>query len=66
MIMWYPKFVLTRPDVIGLSTVDGVSANAASWKGPTILPRVIQPRLPPATGKEKGDASVNKQLVGKS
>ena len=33
---------------MGLSTVDGVRANAASWKAPTILPRVIHPKLPPA------------------
>ena len=32
---------------MGLSTVDGVRANAASWKAPTILPRVIHPKLPP-------------------
>jgi len=33
---------------MGLSTVDGVRANAASWNEPTMLPLVIQPRLPPA------------------
>ena len=48
IIMWYPKFVLTRDETMGLSTVDGVRANAASWKAPTILPRVIHPKLPPA------------------
>ena len=32
---------------MGLSTEEGVSANAASWKAPTILPLVIHPRLPP-------------------
>lgn len=48
IIMWYPKFVLTRDETMGLSTVDGVRANAASWKAPTILPRAIHPKLPPA------------------
>ena len=48
IIMWYPKFVLMRDEIMGLSTVDGVRANAASWKAPTILPRVIHPKLPPA------------------
>lgn len=48
MMIWYPKLVLTRPEVTGLSTVEGVSWKAASWKGPTMLPRVIHPRLPPA------------------
>jgi hypothetical protein len=33
---------------MGLSTVDGVRANAASWNEPTMLPLAIQPRLPPA------------------
>jgi hypothetical protein len=30
MMIWYPNWVFTNGDVIGLSTVDGVSANAAS------------------------------------
>lgn len=34
MITWYPKFVLTKGDKMGLSTVDGVRANAASWNAP--------------------------------
>lgn len=33
---------------MGLSTVDGVRANAASWKAPTMLPLTIHPKLPPA------------------
>ena len=34
MMMWYPKLVLTSDERIGLSTVDGCSAKAASWNGP--------------------------------
>lgn len=34
--------------MIGLSIVDGVRANAASWNGLTMDPLVIHPRLPPA------------------
>ena len=51
MMMWYPKFVFTRV-VVGLSTVDGVSWNAASWKAPTMLPRVIHPRFPPTIRRD--------------
>lgn len=48
MMMWYPKLVLTSDETMGLSTVDGVRANAASWKAPTMLPLTIHPKLPPA------------------
>jgi hypothetical protein len=34
MMTWYPKFVLTKGDNMGLSTVEGVRANAASWNAP--------------------------------
>ena len=34
MMMWYPNCVLTSDDKIGLSTVDGWSAKAASWNAP--------------------------------
>jgi hypothetical protein len=30
----YPKSVFTKEEVMGRSTVDGVSAKAASWNGP--------------------------------
>jgi len=52
MIMWYPKPVFARA-VMGLSTVDGVSWNAASWKAPTMVPRVIHPKLPPAIRRDQ-------------
>lgn len=48
MMMWYPKLVLTSDETMGLSTTDGVRANAASWKAPTMLPLTIHPKLPPA------------------
>lgn len=32
---------------MGLVVLLGCRAKAASWKAPTILPRTIQPRLPP-------------------
>jgi len=34
MMIWYPKLVLTKGDITGLSTDDGCNANAASWNGP--------------------------------
>ena len=34
MMMWYPNCVLTSGDRMGLSTVDGWSAKAASWNAP--------------------------------
>lgn len=34
MMIWYPKLVLTKGEVTGLSTVDGCNANAASWNAP--------------------------------
>lgn len=46
--MWYPNFVLTGGSVyVGFVTDEMGKANAASWKGPTMDPRVIQPRSPP-------------------
>ena len=48
MIMWYPNFVFTGGSVYtGLPKEETGSAKAASWNGPTIEPRVIQPREPP-------------------
>ena len=47
MIMWYPNFVLTGGSVYtGLSMLLTGKANAASWKGPTMEPLVIQPKSP--------------------
>lgn len=47
MIMWYPNFVLTGGSVYtGLSVLLTGKANAASWKGPTMEPLVIQPKSP--------------------
>lgn len=34
MMIWYPKLVLTNGEMMGLSTVDGCNANAASWNAP--------------------------------
>ena len=43
MMIWYPNCVLTRDDKIGLSTVDGWSAKAASWNAPyTVWSDVFQ------------------------
>lgn len=45
--MWYPNFVLTGGSVYtGLSILLTGKANAASWKGPTMEPLVIQPKSP--------------------
>ena len=33
-MIWYPCTVFTSGDKMGLSTVEGVNANAASWNGP--------------------------------
>lgn len=45
--MWYPNFVLTGGSVYtGLSMLLTGKANAASWKGPTMEPLVIQPKSP--------------------
>jgi len=47
MMTWYPKLVLTKGETIGLSTVDGCNANAASWNAPySQLEKVIRGRLP--------------------
>jgi hypothetical protein len=40
--MWYPKFVLTREDKIGLSIVDGCKENATSWKGPYAIAMIVE------------------------
>ena len=48
MMMWYPNLVFTGGSVqTGFPSDDTGNAKAASWNGPTMEPRVIQPRDPP-------------------
>ena len=43
-MIWYPNLVFTGGSVYtGFAKDDTGNANAASWNGPTIAPRVCQP-----------------------